>query len=599
MIHFTRLFNELDETSRPTEESAALERYFGAAPAADAAWALHLLVAAKTPRALKNSQLREWIAVAAGLPSWLVDESCETVGDVAETLALLLPDPETVATNGPLPLQRLVTERLLPLAGLGEEAQRDLVLATWRELDAPQRFIWNKLVTGSFRAGVSRTQVAQALGKLAGVSAAVMAHRILGFAEPNEDAFLALLAAESPGENFQPYPFHTANEIRVPVRHGEPPTEHLDLFSRPGGTPPTGPAITRPEELGSASDWQAEWLLDGLRVQVMRRGHAVLVWSLDEELLTSEFPEIAGAARSLPDGTVLDGDLVVWPEGDVRPRTRADIEQRRAHGAPSAALRRKLPVVFIARDLLEAVGVDQRGRPLHIRRRQLTEILVSAADHHREAKAIRAALGSADGSQMDLFGSPPAAAAHHAPFRFRASSLVPFTSWEQLASLRREARSHNAVGLILTRTKSCYGASAETAACWIWPIEPLLINAVLIAALPSQRTSARPFSDYTFAVWNEGELVPIGKTGVGLLDGGLRALDDFIRAHITGKFGPVRSVKPELVFELEFDSVQASTRHKSGLLVRSARIRRRRPDLPAEEADTLDALRLLLDPRLS
>lgn len=599
MIHFTRLFNELDETSHPTEKSAALERYFGTAPAADAAWALHLLVAAKTPRAIKNSQLREWIAVAADLPSWLVDESCDTVGDVAETLALLLPDPETVATNGPLPLQRLVTERLLPLADLDDEAQRDLVLATWRELDAPQRFIWNKLITGSFRAGVSRTQVARALGKLAGVSAAVMAHRMLGFAEPNEAAFLALLAAESSLEDFQPYPFQIANEIKDPKPPGESADIALDLFAHLNATPANGPTITRPEELGSASDWQAEWHLDGLRVQVMRRGHAVLVWSLEEELLTSEFPEIAGAARSLPDGTVLDGDLVVWPEGDVRPRTRADIEQRLAHGAPSATLRRKLPVVFIARDLLEAVGVDQRGRPLHIRRRQLTEILATAADQHREAVATRPGLDATGGSQMDLFGIPHAASPHPGPFRLRASSLVPFTSWEQLASLRREARGQGAVGLILTRMKSCYGAGAETAACWIWPLEPLLIHAVLIAALPSQRASARPFSDYTFAVWNEGELVPIGKTGVGLQDGGLRALDDFIRAHITGKFGPVRSVKPELVFELEFDSVDASPRHKSGLLVRSARIRRRRPDLPAEEADTLEALRLLVGPPLA
>ncbi len=599
MIHFTRLFNELDETNHTVEQLAALERYFKAAPAADAAWALHLLIGAKAPRALKNSQLREWISTVADLPTWLVDESCETVGDIAETLALLLPDPPTVPAGGSLALHRLITERLLPLAGLGPEARRDLVVTTWRELDGAQRFIWNKLITGSFRIGVSRTQVARALGKTAGVSASVMAHRLLGFQEPTEAAFRALLAAESANENFGPYPFQTANAIKSAEPAGDPTIESLDLFPRLVGAPGTGPTITRPEELGSASDWQAEWLLDGLRVQVMRRGDAVLIWSQDEELLNPEFPEIAEAAQLLPDGTVLDGDLVVWPASDVCPGTRADIQQRLSHATPGAGLQRKLPVVFIAQDIIEAAEIDQRGRPLLARRRQLAEVLAPAADRHRETQATRPASGSTDGSQMDLFGSPPAAAAHHAPFRFRAASLVSFGSWEQLASLRREARDHGAAGLILKRTESCYGASVETSAWWIWPIEPLRINAVLIAALPGHGNSPRAFSDYTFAVWCDDELVPFAKTGTGLTEIGFRAMDDFIRAHITGKFGPVRSVKAELVFELEFDSVQTSTRHKSGLVVRSARIHRRRPELSAAEADTLEALRLLVGPPLS
>ena len=599
MILFTRLFNELDETDHTVEQLAALERYFKAAPPSEASWALHLLIGAKTPRTLKNSQLREWISHVADLPPWLVDESCETVGDVAEALALILPDPPFGQSDRPLTLHRLMTERLLPLAGLDDEAQRDLVVATWRELDAPQRFVWNKLVTGSFRIGVSRTQVARALGITAGVSAAVMAHRLLGFQEPTEAAFRALLIAESSLEDFQPYPFQIANEIKSPTSPSESAAVELDLFAHPNATPTTGPTITRPEELGSASDWQADWHLDGLRVQVIRRGHAVLIWSLNDELVTAEFPEIAETAQMLPDGTVLDGDLVVWPEGESCPRPHADIEQRLSHAAPSAALRRKFPVVFIARDILESDGTDQRERPLHVRRSQLTDVLAAAA---REAIATGPAPSSTERSQMDLFAtasSPSVSPLPRESFKLRASSPIPFTSWEQLASLRSQARGHGAGGLILTQMKTCYGASDETTACWIWPIEPLLINAVLIAALPGQHNSSRPFSDYTFAVWNGDELVPIAKANTGLTEVGFRALDDFIRAHITGKFGPVCSVKPELVFELEFDSVQASTRHKSGLLVRSARIRRRRPDLSAEEADTLDALRLLVGPRLS
>ncbi len=596
MILFTRLFIKLDERSHPTEQTAALERYFETAPTADAAWALHLLIGARTPRALKNNQLREWIATVSDLPSWLVDESCETVGDIAETLALLLPDPTITPSDSSLTLHRLMTERLLPLGSLGEEAQRDLVVATWRDLDAPQRFIWNKLITGSFRIGVSRTQAARALGKAVGVSAAVMAHRIIGFREPTEAAFRALCVAESSSENFRPYPFQTARAIKDPERSGEMPTENLDLFSRLDEPPVTGPTINCPAQLGDASDWQAEWLVGGLRGQVIRRGDAVLLWSQEEELLTLEFPEIADAAKSLPDGTVLDGDLVVWPEGDARPGSRAAFEQRLSHGAPTASAQRKLPVVFIAQDILEAAGIDQRAQLLHTRRRMLTEILASAADRHRETKATQPTSGSTDGSQMDLFANPPAASPPHDSFPLRASSPISFTSWEQLALLRSEERAHRAGGLMVKRKDSRYGDSDITGNWWIWRTDPLLINAVLIAALPSQGNSPRAFSDFTFAVWNGDELVPIAKAGTGLPEGGFRALDDFIRANITGKFGPVRSVKPELVFELEFDSVQTSTRHKSGLFVRSARIRRRRADLRAAEADKLDALRLLLGP---
>ena len=596
MIHFTRLFIELDERSRPTEQSAALERYFEAAPAADAAWALRLLIGARTPRALKNNQLREWIATVADLPSWLVDESCETVGDIAETLALLLPDPTITPSDSSLTLHRLMTERLLPLGCLGEKALRDLVVATWRELDAPQRYIWNKLITGSFRVGVSRTQVARALGKAAGVSAAVMAHRINGFREPTEAAFRALCVAESSNENFLPYPFQTAREIKAPERSGELPTENLDLFSRLDEPPSTGPTINCPAQLGDASDWQAEWLAGGLRVQVIRRGHTILIWSQDGDLLTTEFPEIADAAKSLPDGTVLDGDLVVWPEGDARPGSRAALEQRLSHGAPTASAQRKLPVVFIAQDILEADGIDQRAQLPHARSRMLNEIFADAASRHRETKATQPTSGSTDGSQMDLFAGLPTASPPHDPFPLRASSPISFASWEQLASLRRESRDHGAGGLMVKRKDSRYRDSDITGDWWIWRTDPLRINAVLIAALPSQGNSPRAFSDFTFAVWNGDELVPIAKAGTGLPEAGFRALDDFTRANITGKFGPVRSVKPDLVFELEFDSVQTSTRHKSGLFVRSARIRRRRPDLRAAEADTLDALGLLVGP---
>ena len=599
MNRFTRLFTELDETTRTNEKIAALESYFEGTPAADAAWALQFLSGRRTPRAVTSRQLREWTAAAAGLPLWLVEESYEAVGDLAETMALLLPDPETAAT-GRLPLHRLVAERLLALAPLNDDSKRDLLFRTWRELDGPQRFVWNKLITGGFRVGVSRTLVVRALAKVAGVSQAVMAHRVLGFREPTEAAFRRLLSAEagSGQENARPYPFYLASpieELRGPTSTGasSPPAANSNL---PGED--ARPRSTL-RDLGDPASWQAEWKWDGIRAQIIRRGDDILIWSRGDELVTETFPEIADAAKTLPDGTVLDGELIVWRDGDPLPRPFAELQRRLGRKEASPSLQRKLPVRFIAYDLLETSCQDQRDRPLAERRHDLEAILRQADVLNRETASAKMATKSSGDRQLDFFedlessDTAEGLDANAPPLPLILSPLLPFTSWDQLAGLRSESRGRGTEGVMLKRRDSAYAVGRVRGNWWKWKIDPFVIDAVLVAAQQGHGRRASLFTDYTFALWHKGELLPVAKAYSGLTDDEIREVDAFIRAHITGKFGPVRSVKPELVFELAFEGIQESSRHKSGVAVRFPRIHRRRTDKTAKEADTLEALRRL------
>ena len=595
MILFAQLFRDLDETTRTNEKIAALERYFEGTPAADAAWALQFLSGRGTPRAVTSRQLREWTAAAAGLPLWLVEESYEAVGDLAETMALLLPDPEPAAT-GRLPLHRLVAERLLALAPLNDDSKRDLLFRTWRELDGPQRFVWNKLITGGFRVGVSRTLVVRALAKVAGVSQAVMAHRVLGFREPTEAAFRRLLSAEagSGRENARPYPFYLASPVEELRGPASTPPAAIGNLPREDARP-----VSTLPDLGEPACWQAEWKWDGIRAQIIRRGDDILVWSRGDELVTETFPEIADAARSLADGTVLDGELIVWRDADPLPRPFAELQRRLGRKEASPSLQAKLPVRFIAYDLLEVSGQDQRDRPLAERRHNLEAILGQAAILHRETASEKMAAKSSGDRQLDFFknlessdtaGGPDA---NSPPLPLTLSPLLPFTTWDQLAGLRRESRGRGTEGVMLKRRDSAYAVGRGRGNWWKWKIDPFVIDAVLVAAQQGHGRRASLFTDYTFALWHKGELLPVAKAYSGLTDDEIRDVDAFIRANITGKFGPVRSVKPELVFELAFEGIQESSRHKSGVAVRFPRIHRRRTDKTANEADTLDALRRL------
>jgi DNA ligase-1 len=527
MRRFTDLYTALDSTNRTAEKVEILTGYFAATPPEDAAWALFFLTGRRLGRAISSMALRVWVAEESGLPLWLVEESYHAVGDLAETLALLLPDP-TGATD--LPLHEVVEARMAPLLTLDEAARRSLVVQTWRELSAAQRLVWHKLITGEFRVGVGRTLVVRALAQVAGIPQPAMAHRLMGRWEPSAADYLKLIdPAAAQVDHTQPYPFYLAHQLE-----------------------------SAPAELGPLDDWQVEWKWDGIRAQVIHRRGEVLVWTRGEELVTNVYPEIAAVGAALPEGTVLDGEILAWREG--QPLPFQVLQQRIGRKKVDAKLLRAAPVHLIAYDLLEQDGQDLRGLPLATRRSRL-EALVAAL--------------------------PPRLAISLSP-------LVAAGSWEEVAALRAESRAHNAEGFMLKRRDSPYGVGRVKGDWWKWKIDPFTVDAVMVYAQPGHGRRASLFTDYTFAVWHEGELVPVAKAYSGLTDAEIRQVDAFVRRNTVERFGPVRAVRPELVFELAFEGIQPSGRHKSGIALRFPRMARWRHDKRPEEADTLATLQALL-----
>ncbi len=562
MEAFTRLFYALDATTRTSVKVAALEEYFRAAAPADAAWALHFLSGQRLKRLVKTTLLRQWAGEAAGLPSWLVDECYEMVGDLAETLALLLPPkPPGGPPDSPLPgLGAFIETRLLPLATMDEPRQRDLLCETWALLDTRQRLVWNKLLTGAFRVGVSRTLLVRALATIAEVDPPIMQHRLMGDWRPTAAHYRSLLSGEGEGpQPARPYPFYLASPLE-----GEP------------------------SALGEARDWQMEWKWDGIRAQVIRRAGQCVIWSRGEEIITAAFPEVAEAARVLPEGTVLDGELLAW-RGEA-PLPFAQLQRRINRQETTAKLRGEVPVVFMAYDLLEYEGEDWRSRALAERRARLEALIAITL-----VRLARQASPAARPVQGELFAEAELApAAPPLPVPLRVSPIHAIAHWEDLGALQDSARATGTEGLMLKLVSSPYGSGRPRGAWWKWKVTPFTCDAVLVAAQPGHGRRATLFTDYTFAVWENGELVPVAKAYSGLTDDEIDQVDAFVRENTTGRFGPLRTVRPELVFELAFEGIQQSGRHRSGLALRFPRIARWRHDKPPAEADHAETLRALL-----
>ena len=527
MRAFARLYAALDETTATGEKVDALVEYFRAAPPEDAAWAVHFLVGRRPKRLVSAPSLRAWAAEEAGIPAWLFDESHAAVGDLAETITLLLPDS---GASSDQPLAWWVEQRLLPLRGQDESVQRDAMVRAWRELGRAERFLWNKLITGAFRVGASSRLVERALARASGVDAGAIAHRLMGGWEPTPEFFRRLVSPDlRDADVSRPYPFHLAHPLEAP-----------------------------PDTLGDAREWLAEWKWDGIRVQLLRRGGLTWLWSRGEELLNGRFPEVEEAAALLADGTVLDGELLPW-SGDT-PLPFAQLQRRIGRKTLGRKILGEVPVVLVAYDLLEQAGEDLRALPLAERRARLAALLART----------------------------PAAG------RLVLSPAVEGGSWASATDARRRARDRGAEGLMLKRLDSAYRAGRQRGDWWKWKVDPLSVDAVLMYAQPGSGRRAGLYTDYTFGVWDRDRLVAFAKAYSGLTDAEIRKVDAFIRRNTLEKHGPVRIVKPELVFELAFEGIQRSTRHKSGFAVRFPRIARWRVDKRAEEADTLDTVRALL-----
>jgi DNA ligase-1 len=539
MREFAQLYAELDETTATNRKLEALQNYFEHTAPENAAWAVYFLAGGKPRQAVPTKLLREAAIEYAGLDEWLFEESHAAVGDMAETIAHILPPPKRHSDIG---LAVWMEERIGPLRGADPGFIREKLFEYWDELTWRERFLFVKLIGGGFRVGVSKLLVTRALAAIAAVDAKLIAQRLMGWTDgrvrPTAAGFLQLIAAQSEDEHKlrggQPYPFFLAHQL-----NGDP------------------------AELGALSDWQVEWKYDGIRAQLVRRGAQNYLWSRGEDLITERFPELA--ALTLPEGTVVDGEVLIWLGGDA-PAPFADLQKRIGRKTLSNKLLAELPAVLLAYDLLELDGVDLRDLPQH-ERRALLETLVTGV----------------------------------ARPQLRISPLVVADSWADLAALREESRARGVEGMMLKAKNAQYGVgrTKDVGTWWKWKIDPYAVDAVLIYAQPGSGRRASLYTDYTFAVWDgEGEqrrLVPFAKAYSGLTDAEIRQVDATIRKTTVEKFGPVRSVKPTMVFELGFEGIALSPRHKAGIAVRFPRILRRRDDKPVEEADTLDTLKGLLE----
>ena len=545
MRAFTTLFQELDGTTRTGAKLAALERYFRSAPAEDAAWALALLLGKRRRRLITGRRLREICLEGSPLPEWLFEACHSQVGDSAETVALLWAqrDPPTVdaAALPEAPLHHWMEQRLPQLAALQGAEQAEAVRGCWASCPPEQLLLVNKLLSGGFRVGVSTGLVTRGLARSAGLEEAVLAHRLMGGFEPSAAALEQLLA---PGQQEEvlaarPYPFFLAS--------------------------PLDPVVL---QQGDPSHWQLEWKWDGIRGQLIHRRAGCSLWSRGEELINDAFPELIALAASLPEGTVLDGEVIVWQPQAEAPEPFASLQRRLGRKAPSTTLQRQCPACFIAYDLLEHGGVDLRPQPLEERRRRLEQLRAQWLSEAPEALVPR----------------------------WRLPPPEPLSHWDQLEPLRLGARERRAEGLMLKRRDSPYLVGRKRGHWWKHKLEPLRLDAVLLYAQAGSGRRANLYTDYSFGLWDDsGTLVTFAKAYSGLDDGEIRALDRWIRAHTTERFGPVRAVEPLQVFELAFEGLQRSNRHKCGIAVRFPRISRWRQDKPAAEADSLATALALLE----
>ncbi len=537
MRAFANLFLALDETNKTNDKIKILEEYILSVSDKDKISMLALFTGRKPKRQINSTQLKDWALEVAKIPEWLFRESYDVVGDLAETLSLLLPQPAHQQNKN----LTAWLEEIKNLHRYKEDEKKEWLLNALDSMDQQEKFVFFKLLTGSFRVGVSQSLVIKALANISQLNTAVLNHRIMGNWNPETFVYEHLVAEEDGSEDIsRPYPFFLAYPIQ----------ETSDIQKN---------SIEIEQSLGAASEWQAEWKWDGIRAQLIKRGDEIFIWSRGEDLATDKFPELHPFLYHLPNGTVLDGEILAFR--DDLPLPFNILQTRIGRKSLSKKLLQDNPVAFIAYDVMELAGEDIRYKTQEERRRIL-ELLQSNSVHQKI---------------------------------FRISNIVPGNSWEELAQEREKSRDLMAEGLMLKRKSAPYQVGRKRGDWWKWKIDPLSIDAVLIYAQKGHGRRADLYTDYTFAVWDGDKLVPFAKAYSGLTDKEIAKVDNFVKRNTLEKFGPVRTVKPELVFEIGFEGINRSTRHKSGVALRFPRILRWRTDKKKEEADTLENLLALLN----
>ena len=536
MEQFAELVNILGTSTKTNDKLDALQQYFQLAPGKDKVWVIAIFSGRRPKRIVNSTILQNWCMEITGLTPWLFQECYHTVGDLGETIALLLPEPtEEDVTHSGNTLSHYL-ETFIRIEKEDESIKKEFVLQCWARLNQSEKFVFNKLITGNFRIGVSQTMMVNALAKIVNSAPSVIAHRISGNWDPVLTDFDELLAeSETITDHSKPYPFYLAYAVED------------DLTN-----------------LGELDDWQAEWKWDGIRGQIIKRNNELFVWSRGEELMTAKFPEYEAFREKLPAGVAIDGEIISLanPAGpDVfRPLPFAALQTRIGRKNITKKQLTEAPVGFIAYDLLEYEGQDVRSRPLQERRLLLEQII-------------------------DNISHP---AIHLSP-------VISAKDWDELRELRKGSRDMGSEGIMLKRKSSAYQVGRKRGDWWKWKIDPLTIDAVLIYAQKGHGRRSNLYTDYTFAVKDGDKLISFTKAYSGLTDKEFAKVDAFVKRNSIEKFGPVRTVKPELVFEIAFEGIAASNRHKSGVALRFPRMSRWRQDKKPEDINTLDDLKEMLD----
>jgi DNA ligase-1 len=526
---FAQLVQQLGMSTKINDKLDALVNYFTYADPKDKVWVIALFSGRRPRRTVNSTQLQTWCAELINLPLWLLEESYHTVGDLSETIALLVPEREdTPATSGKQ--LHYYVEQFLQLEKADEQEKKTFILQSWDELTSKERFVFNKLLSSTFRVGVSQGLMVNALAKIVQLEPSVIAHRISGNWDPVTTNFEDLLSEQDISFDYsKPYPFYLAYAIEEEVSN-----------------------------LGEPAEWQAEWKWDGIRGQIIKRDNQLFVWSRGEDLITEKFPEFSALLAKLPDGVVIDGEILPYKDGQV---LNFNVLQTRI-GRKNVTKKnlQEAPAGLFAYDLLELDGQDIRHLSLSERRAALETLI----------------------NNLQL------------PF-IQLSPIVDFNSWDQLTQLREEARNINSEGLMLKRKSSAYLVGRKRGDWWKWKIDPLTIDAVMIYAQKGAGRRSNLYTDYTFAVKDGDKLVTFTKAYSGLTDKEFAQVDAFVKRNSIEKFGPVRTVKPELVFEIAFEGIAASNRHKSGVALRFPRISRWRTDKKPDEINTVEDLKKMLE----
>jgi len=535
---FADLVIKLGTSTKTNEKLGALSEYFSIANDKDKVWVIAIFSGRRPKRAVNSTQLWTWCNELAKLPDWLFEECYHAVGDLGETIALLL--PETTIADASYPLHYYL-ETLISIEKEDESVRKEFILRSWQTMTQAERFVFNKLITGNFRIGVSQNTMVNALSKTSKLESSIIAHRISGNWDPVTTNFSDLLSELAVTTDYsKPYPFYLAYAIEDEVN-----------------------------TLGEPHEWQAEWKWDGIRGQIIKRNHELFVWSRGEELMTEKFPEYHALKNHLPNGVVLDGEIIPYRgpsassyAGGVEgaPLPFALLQTRIGRKNVTKKQLTEAPITFFAYDLLEYEGNDIR-ETLLVERRTLLEKIVKAINH-------------------------PA---------LLLSPVISFTTWAELTALRGHSRNLGSEGIMLKRKDSIYQVGRKRGDWWKWKIDPLVIDAVMIYAQKGHGRRSSLYTDYTFAVKDGDKLVGFTKAYSGLTDKEFAQVDNFVKRNSLEKFGPVRTVKPELVFEIAFEGIAASNRHKSGVALRFPRINRWRKDKTANEINTLDDLKKMLE----